>query len=111
DAADDERKKQQSGPHLAHAFHSLAPGGAHTGRQVAGSGVADHGDGQHVHGDGENTGQDAGDEQLADVLFGDQAVDGEYRGGGNHDAERTASGDDAGGKALRVAVAAHFRIG
>ena len=56
-------------------------------------------------------GDDAGDEQLADVLLGDEAVDREHRRGRDHDAERAAGRDHAGGERLRVAVAAHLRIG
>ena len=42
---------------------------------------------------------DAGDEQLADVLLGDQAVDREHGRGRDHDAERAAGRDHAGGEA------------
>ena len=46
--------------------------------------------------DGEHARDDAGDEQLADVLLGDDAVDGEHRRGRQHGAERAAGRDHAG---------------
>ena len=56
-------------------------------------------------------GNDAGDEQLADVLLGDDAVDREHGRRRQHGAERAAGGDHAGGEGLRIVVAAHLRIG
>ena len=72
---------------------------------------ADHHHGQHVHRGGEQARNDAGDEELADILLSDDAVDGEHRGRRQHGAERAAGGDDAGGEGLRIVVAAHLRIG
>ena len=72
---------------------------------------ADDDDGQHVHRRGQQSRNDAGDEQLADVLLGDDAVDGEHRRRRQHGAERAAGGDHPGGERLRIVVAAHFRIG
>ena len=69
------------------------------------------GDRQHVHRDGEHSRQDPGDEQLADVLLGDQAVDGQHRRGRKDGAERSAGGDHPGGEGLRIVVAPHLRIG
>ena len=66
---------------------------------------------EHVHRGGEQAGNDAGDEQLADVLLGDDAVDREHGRRRQHGAERAAGGDDAGSKRLRIVVAPHFRIG
>ena len=60
--------------------------------------LADDHDREHVHRGGENAGNDAGDEQLADVLLGDDAVDREHGGRRQHGAERAAGGDDAGRK-------------
>ena len=80
------------------------------GRQEAGPRVSDDRDGDHVHRDGEDAGQDAGDEQLADVLLGDQAVDREHGGGRDHDAERAAGRDHAGRERLRIAEAPHLGI-
>ena len=76
-----------------------------------GRAIADDRDRDHVHRDGEDARDDAGDEQLADVLLGDQAVDREHRRGRDHDAERAAGRDHAGREALRIAEAAHLRIG
>ncbi len=70
--------------------------------------IVDRGD---VHRRRQNAGQDAGDEQFADVLLGDDAVDREHGRWRQHRAERAAGGDDAGGEALRIAVAAHLGIG
>ena len=58
-----------------------------------------------------SAGHDAGDEQLADVLLGDDAVDGEHGGRRQHGAERAAGRDHAGGEGLRIVVAAHLRVG
>ncbi len=111
DAADDEGEQQQRRPDVAQRREALRPRAARAGRQVARPRHADDRDGDHVHGDGEDAGQDAGDEQLADVLLGDQPVDREHRRGRDHDAERAAGGDHAGGEGLRIAVAPHLRIG
>ena len=54
---------------------------------------------------------DAGDEQLADVLLGDDAVDREHGRRRQHGAKRAAGGDHAGSEGLRIVVAAHLRIG
>ena len=50
----------------------------------------------------EDAGQDAGHEQLADVLLGDDGVDRQHRRGRQHRAQRAAGRDDAGGEGLRV---------
>ena len=90
----------------------LAPrnGAAPAGRKPGRSRPMMH-DRQHVHRSGEQAGNDAGDEQLADVLLGDDAVDREHRRRRQHGAERAAGGDHAGGERLRIVVAAHLRIG
>ena len=44
-----------------------------------------------------------GDEQLADVLLGDEAIDGKHGRGRKNRAERPAGGDHAGGEGLRAA--------
>ena len=72
---------------------------------------ADHHHRHHVHRRGEQARNDAGDEELADVLLGDDAVDREHRRRRQHGAERTAGGNHAGGEGLRIVVAAHLRIG
>ncbi len=87
------------------------PGGGGTLRQEAGAEIADQRDGDHVHGHRQQAGNDAGDEQLADVLLGDDAVDREHGRGRQHRAQRAAGRDHAGGEGLRIAEAAHFRIG
>ena len=66
---------------------------------------------QHVHGGGEQSRNDAGDEQLTDILLGDDAVDREHGRRRQHGAERAAGGNDAGGEGLRIVVPPHFRIG
>ena len=81
------------------------------GRQEAGPEIADQRDGDHVHGHRQQAGNDAGDEQLADVLLGDDAVDREHGRRRQHGAQRAAGRDHAGGEGLRIAEAAHFRIG
>ena len=94
-----------------HRRERLRPRRARAGGQKARPRVADDRDGDHVHADGENARQHAGDEQLADVLLGDQAVDRKHRRRRDHDAERAAGRDDAGRERLRIVEAPHFRIG
>ncbi len=84
---------------------------ARRGGQELGPHLADDHDGEHVHRGGEQARNDPGDEQLADVLLGDDAVDRQHGRRRQHGAERAAGGDHAGGERLRVVVAAHFRIG
>ena len=92
-------------------FHALGPGMARRLGQEAGAEEGDQVDGGDIHADRDDAGDDAGDEQLADVLLGDQPVDREHGGRRDHDAERAAGGDHAGGEALRIAELAHLRIG
>jgi hypothetical protein len=66
---------------------------------------------EHVHGRGEQARNDPGDEQFADVLLGNDAVDRQHGRRRQHGAKRAAGGDHAGGERLRIVVAAHFRIG
>ena len=109
--ADHEDEQQHRRPDVLQARKALAPGGLLTRRQEARTKPADQRDGQHVHGHREDAGNDAGDEQLADVLLGDDAVDREHGRRRQHGAQRAAGRDHAGGKGLRIAEAAHFRIG
>ena len=110
-AADDEDEQEQRRPDVAQRFEALLPRAARPGRQEVRPHPADDGDRHHVHHHGEDAGDDAGDEQLADVLLGDQAVDREHGRRRDHDAERAAGRDHAGRERLRIAVAAHLRIG
>ena len=89
----------------------MLPVDTRTGRQEAWPHLADDENGNEIHRHGENAGDNAGDEQLADILLGDDAVDRKHNGWRQHGAERAAGGDHAGGEALRIAEAAHFRIG
>ena len=90
---------------------SLLPGMPRRRRQEIRPQLADDHDRDHVHGGGKETRNDAGDEQLADILLGDDAVDRKHGRRRQHGAERAAGGDDAGGEGLRIVVAPHFRIG
>ena len=90
---------------------ALRPGMARGGRKKFRPHAADDHDRDHVHRRGQEAGNDAGDEQLADVLLGDDAVDREHGRRRQHGAERAAGGDHAGGEGLRIVVAAHLRIG
>ena len=105
------KKQQHHRPDVAQRADALAPAGALAGRQKIRPHQPDDVDGDDVHRHREQAGHDAGDEQFADVLLGDQAVDREHRGRRDHDAERAAGRDHAGGEALRIAVFAHLRIG
>ena len=80
-------------------------------RQIARPRPADQGDRHHVHRGGEDAGADAGDEQFADVLLGDDAVHREHGRRRQHRAERAAGGDHADRERLRIAVTPHLRIG
>ena len=111
DAADHEREQQQRRPDVLQRGQPLRPGRALARRQEARPRIADQRDGDHVHGDREHARQDAGDEQLADVLLGDQAVDRKHRRRRDHDAERAAGRDHAGRERLRIVEAPHLRIG
>ena len=104
-------EQQQRRPDVAQRRQPLRPGRARPGRQKARPRAADDRDRHHVHRGGEHARQDAGDEQLADVLLGDDAVDREHGGRRQHGAERAAGGDHAGRERLRIAVAPHLRIG
>ena len=65
----------------------------------------------HVHADGQKARNDAGNEQLADILLGDDPVDGKHGRRRQHSAERAAGGDHAGCETLGIAEATHLRIG
>ena len=67
------------------------------------------GDREDVEADADDARDDAGDEQLADVGRGHDAVDHHDHARRNEDAERAAGGDRAGGEAVGVAVAPHRR--
>ena len=108
--ADDEGEQRQRGPHVAQRLDPLAPVASRSRGQKARPDEADGSDREHVHRDGEHSGQDPGDEQLADVLLGDQAVDGQHRGRRKNGAERSAGGDHPGGEGLRISVSPHLRI-
>ena len=73
--------------------------------------LADQHHRHHVHGRGQEPRDNASDEQLADVLLGDDAVDGKHGRRRQHGAERAAGGNHAGGEALRIIVTPHFRVG
>jgi hypothetical protein len=64
-----------------------------------------------MHDDREQAGNDSGDEQFADILLGDEAIDHQHRRGRQHGAERAADRDHAGRERLRIVETAHFRIG
>ncbi len=111
DAADDEGEQEQRRPDITQGLDALLPGAAGAGGQEARARGADDRDGDHVHGHRQNAWQHSGDEELPHVLLGDQPVDCEHRRRRNHDAERTARGDHAGGEGLGVTVGPHFGIG
>ena len=68
----------------------------------------DHGD---IKKHRDDAGDNAGDEQVADAFFGQDAVDDQRRRGRNEDAHGAAGGDRAGGETFVVVVAAHGRDG
>ena len=72
---------------------------------------ADDRDGDHMHHDREQAGNDAGDEQFADILLGDEAVDHQHGGWRQHRAQRAADRDHAGRERLRIFEAPHLGIG
>ena len=109
--ADHENEQQHRRPDVLQAAEALAPGGLGSGRQEVRAEPADQRDGDHVHCHREDAGNDAGDEQLSDVLLGDDAVDRKHGRRRQHGAQRAAGRDHAGGEGLRIAEAAHFRIG
>ena len=110
-AADHEHEQRKRGPDVAQRPEPLAPAAGRARRQKARPQDADGGDRQHVHRDREQARKNAGDEQLADVLLGDEAVDGEHRRGRKDGAERAAGGDHARGEGLRIVVSPHLGIG
>ena len=63
----------------------------------------------HIHQDRDKARQDAGDEQLSDILLGDIAVDRQNHRRWDEDAERAAAGDHACGQFVGIAEAPHFR--
>ena len=67
------------------------------------------GDGEMNSSGQQDAGKDAGQEQLADRLLGEEAVDQEDHARGNEDAERAAGGDRARRKLRVVAELAHLR--
>src|SRR5262245_26640242 len=77
-AADHEYKQQQRRPDVFQRGTTLRPGAARTGWQEFRPSPSDDGDRGHVHADRQQAGNDSGDEQLADVLLGDDAVDREH---------------------------------
>jgi hypothetical protein len=111
DAADHEREQQHRRPDVAQRFEAFLPGVLRSGRQVVRPRRADDRDRDHVHDHREDAGNDTGNEQLADILLGDQPVDREHGRRRDHDAERAAGRDHAGGEGLRIAEAPHLRIG
>ncbi len=109
--ADDKDEQQQHRPDVAQSGKALLPGVARRGGQEIRPQPPDDDDGEYVHRSGKQSRNDAGDEQLADVLLGDDAVDRKHGGRRQHGAERAAGRDHAGGERLRISVAAHLRIG
>src|SRR5690606_41598170 len=88
-------QQQGRSPDIAQGNETLPPGGLRPPRQQIGPQRPQEADRNDVEQNGEQPGQDAGDEQLADILLGQDAVEGEDHRRWNHDAQRTAGGNDA----------------
>src|SRR5260221_5234165 len=100
DPADHQHEQQQRRPHPARHREPLAPRAAPAGREKIRPDEAADGDGGAIHGHREEARENPGDEQLADVLLSDEAVDREHGRGREHGAERAAGGDEAGREGL-----------
>ncbi len=111
DAAQHHDDEQGDAPDAAQRGPALGPAGALAGGPGGWIAPGDPGDADHQQGRAQQAGQHAGGEELADVRLGDDAVDHHDGGRRNHDAERAAGGDDAGGEVVGVAVALHRRVG
>ena len=92
------------------AFRRSAPGAALAGRPRLRIARGDDGHRAHHQRGAKQPRQHAGRKQLADVRFGDDAVDHHDRRRRDHDAQRAAGGDDAGGQVVGVAELLHRRI-
>ena len=92
-------------------MQALCPCAALAGRtRLRVSPGVDH-DRAHIQQGPQQAGQHSGDEQLADVGLGHDAVDHEGHTGRNHDAQSPGRGDAAGGQRIAVAVALHLGVG
>ena len=70
-----------------------------------------HHDRAHIQQGPQQARQHTGNEQLADVGLGHDAVDHEGHAGRNHDAQSPGRCDGTGGQRITVAVAFHLRVG
>ena len=109
DAAQHHAEQQQHAPDAPEGSKALdhgQPFPRRAGRRVEMDGDDD---GADVAADREQPRQDAGDEQLADVLLRQDAVDDHHHRGRDQDAERAAGGDRTRGERVGVAEALHRR--
>ena len=108
-SADHQEEQQQHRPDPAQGLHFLAEAEAPAGR--TGRRIAEDRDlnRHHIENDAEDAGNDAGDEQLADRGFGEQAVDHQDDRRRNQDPQRSAGGDRGRGQLIGIAELAHFR--
>ena len=77
--ANHKEKQQKRRPDIAQPLHALGPGGARACGQIFRPRPDDHRDRHHVHGGGEDARKNSRDEELADVLLGNDSVDRENR--------------------------------
>src|SRR6185312_6970505 len=107
--ADDENEQRKRRPYLLYRGQSFRPRSPLAERQKIRPRITDQRDGDEIHADRQQAGENAGDEQLADILLGNDAINRKHDGRRQHGAERAARGNDAGGETFRIAEAAHFR--
>ena len=110
-AADNEHEEQREGPHAAQRAQLLGDAGALAAGRILRADAGDRVDHAEIHHQTENAGDHGGDEEVADVGLGEDAVDHQDDRGRDQDAERAAGGDGGRGELIRVAVALHARVG
>ncbi len=111
DAAEHQHEQPEHRPHHAQRAALDLRVERIAGRAVFGIAPNGHFHRAEEQPDQQQAGQHAGDEQLADILLRDDGVDDQRHRGRDHDAERAAGGDRAGGETVAVAVMPHRRDG
>ena len=108
DAADGEGHDEHHRTGAAERRHAFGHGGARTGRAKVRAIVREDGDGDDEERRQQQAGEEAGEQQPADRLLGEDAIDDERCARRDENPERAAGRDRAGRKAVIVLVALHL---
>jgi len=109
DSAHDQAEQRQHRPHRSGSAPAFGPGRARAGGSECRIDPCHHQHADGIEHGAENTGNERGDEQLAERLLGQQRIDHQDDARRNQNPERAAGGDGARRELVVIAVAAHFR--